>query len=69
MHLFHRPGTAYIYVNYGIHWMLVRAAKPVAGFPEGIPRAKFSPRARTCPHRIGVKIRVTESSPSTYDSP
>ncbi len=36
MHLFHRPVTAYIYLNYGIHWMLIRAAKPVAGFPEGI---------------------------------
>ena len=49
MHLFHRPGTAYIYLNYGIHWMLnlaalpegtaagvlIRAARPVTGFPEG----------------------------------
>jgi DNA-3-methyladenine glycosylase len=49
MNLFHRPGTAYIYLNYGIHWMLnlaalpegtaagvlIRAAKPVIGFPAG----------------------------------
>ena len=48
MNLFHRPGTAYIYLNYGIHWMLnlaalpegtaagvlIRAARPIAGFPD-----------------------------------
>jgi DNA-3-methyladenine glycosylase len=50
MALFAAPGTAYIYLNYGIHWMLnvaaleegvaagilIRSAHPIRGFESGI---------------------------------
>jgi hypothetical protein len=50
MHLFHRPGTAYIYLNYGIHWILNLAA-----LPEGTRQRNSHPGRERVPTALASK--------------
>jgi DNA-3-methyladenine glycosylase len=73
--LFGRPGRAYVYLSYGIHWclnfvcrevgygagVLIRALEPTSGIPEMIRRRNQTKLEILCagPGRLGQALAIT----------
>lgn len=71
----HPPGTAYVYLNYGVHWLfnvlvkggaedgfvLFRALEPKEGIAEMQARRPLSPPAKLCagPGRLTLALGIT----------
>lgn len=71
----HPPGTAYVYLNYGVHWLfnvlvkggaedgfvLFRALEPREGLAQMQARRPLSPPARLCagPGRLTLALGIT----------